>query len=58
MTKLDPFEKEILAAYENGDLEFALPSKGELAKLKAAATATPIEHAAVDKRRRTEKSAT
>ena len=58
MTKLDPFEEKILAAYENGDLKFALPSRGELAKFKAAATATPIKDGRVEKRPRSEKSAT
>lgn len=43
MIKLDPFEEEILAAYENGDLKFVPPSKSELAKFKAAATATFIK---------------
>ncbi len=43
MTKLDAFEKEILDAYENGDLKFTPPSKSELAKFKAAATATFIK---------------
>ena len=43
MTKLDSFEEEILAAYENGDLKFTPPSRSELAKFKAAATATFIK---------------
>lgn len=43
MTKLDAFEKEILYAYENGDLKFTPPSRNELAKFKAAATATFIK---------------
>lgn len=40
MKKLDAFEKDILAAYEKGELESTSPSKAELAKFKAAATAT------------------
>ena len=58
MIKLDRFEKEILAAYEHGRLKFAPPSRSELAKFKAAATATFIEDGRVDPRRRSEKSAT
>ena len=40
MKKLDTFEKEILAAYEKGELKSIAPSKVKLAKFKAAATAT------------------
>lgn len=40
MKKLDAFEKEILAAYEKGELKSTSPSKEKLAKFKAAATAT------------------
>ena len=40
MEKLDAFEKGILAAYEKGELKSKSPSKAELAKFKAAATAT------------------
>lgn len=40
MTRLDEFEKDILAAYEKGELKSTSPSKTELAKFKAAATAT------------------
>lgn len=40
MKKLDTFEKDILAAYERGELKSSSPSKSALAKFKAAATAT------------------
>jgi predicted DNA binding CopG/RHH family protein len=40
LKKLDAFEKGILAAYEKGKLKSTSPSKAELAKFKAAATAT------------------
>ena len=40
MKKLDVFEKDILAAYEKGELKSTSPSKAALAKFKAAATAT------------------
>lgn len=40
MKKLDAFEEEILAAYEKGELKSSSPSKVELARFKAAATAT------------------
>ncbi len=40
MKKLDVFEKDILAAYEKGELKSTSPSKAELTKFKAAATAT------------------
>ena len=40
MKKLDAFEKDILDAYENGELKSTSPSKAKLAKFKAAATAT------------------
>jgi len=40
MKKLDAFEEDILAAYEKGELKSTSPSKTELAKFKAAATAT------------------
>lgn len=42
MIKLDEFEKDILAAYEKGELKSTAPSKADLAKFKAAATATFI----------------
>jgi predicted DNA binding CopG/RHH family protein len=40
MKKLDAFEKDLLAAYEKGELKSTSPSKTKLAKFKAAATAT------------------
>ena len=40
MKKLDTLEKDILAAYEKGELKSTSPSKTVLAKFKAAATAT------------------
>ena len=40
MKKLDALEKDILAAYEKGELKSTAPSKAALAKFKAAATAT------------------
>ena len=40
MKKLDAFEKDILIAYEKGELKSTSPSKTKLAKFKAAATAT------------------
>lgn len=40
MKKLDAFEKNILDAYEKGELKSTSPSKAKLAKFKAAATAT------------------
>nr|QLG20448.1 hypothetical protein [uncultured bacterium]QLG20490.1 hypothetical protein [uncultured bacterium] len=40
MKKIDAFEKEILDAYEKGNLKSTSPSKAKLAKFKAAATAT------------------
>ena len=40
MAKLDAYEKEVVAAYESGRLKSKTPSKAELAKYKAAASAT------------------
>ena len=40
MNKLDDFEKDILSAYENDELISTSPSKAELAKFKAATSAT------------------
>lgn len=40
MKKLDALEKDILTAYEKGELKSTSPSKAKLAKFKAAATAT------------------
>ena len=41
MSRPDPYEAEILAAFENGDLSPV--AKGELARLRAAARATAIK---------------
>lgn len=38
--KLDACEKDVLAAYEKGELKSTSPSKAKLAKFKAAASAT------------------
>ena len=43
MKKLDPFERDLLAAYEAGELKSTSPSKRDLNKFKAAATATFIK---------------
>jgi len=40
MKKPDAFEKEILDAYEKGELKTTSPTKATLAKFKAAASAT------------------
>lgn len=42
MPKLDPYEEEILSAYEEGKLK-SVATKEELAKFKAAARATAIK---------------
>lgn len=42
MQKLDAYEREVLNAYEKGKLK-SVATKGELAKLKAAARATAIK---------------
>ena len=42
MPKLDAYEREVLDAYEKGKLK-SVATKGELAKLKAAARATAIK---------------
>jgi predicted DNA binding CopG/RHH family protein len=42
MPKLDAYEREVLEAYEKGKLK-SVVTKGELAKLKAAARATAIK---------------
>jgi len=42
MTKPDPFESEIIEAYEAGKLK-SVASKSELSRLKAAARATSIK---------------
>ncbi|GAB1394510.1 CopG family antitoxin [Rhodocyclaceae bacterium] len=43
MKKLDPFETDVLSAYDKGALKSTSPSKNKLAKFKAAATATFIK---------------
>lgn len=43
MNKLDEFEQELLDAYEQGELVSTAPSKADLSKFKAAATATFIK---------------
>jgi len=48
MKKLDAFEKDILNAHENGELKSTSPSKAELAKFKAAATATFLKEKRVN----------
>ena len=48
MKKLDAFEKEILDAYEKGELRSTSPSKAKLAKFKAAATATFLKEKRVN----------
>ncbi len=48
MKKLDAFEKDILAAYERGELKTTSPSKAKLAKFKAAATATFLKEKRVN----------
>jgi predicted DNA binding CopG/RHH family protein len=42
MPKLDAYEREVLDAYDKGKLK-SIATKGELAKLKAAARATAIK---------------
>jgi predicted DNA binding CopG/RHH family protein len=42
MPKLDAYEREVLDAYDKGKLK-SVATKGELAKLKAAARATAIK---------------
>ena len=49
MKKIDAFEKDILAAYEKGELKSTSPSKVKLAKFKAAATATFLKEKRVNK---------
>lgn len=48
MKKLDAFEKDILAAYERGELKTTSPSKAKLAKFKAAASATFLKEKRVN----------
>jgi predicted DNA binding CopG/RHH family protein len=42
MSKLDPYEREVLEAYESGKLK-PIASKAELQRLRAAARATSIK---------------
>ena len=42
MTKLDPYETEVLEAYESGKLK-PIATKAELARMRAAARATAIK---------------
>lgn len=42
MSKLDPYEQEVLEAYESGKLK-SIASKAELARMRAAARATAIK---------------
>lgn len=44
MKKLDVYEEDILTAYEKGELKSTSPSKENLAKFKAAATATFVKN--------------
>src|SRR5674476_904061 len=48
MKKLDAYENEILSAYEKGKLKSTSPSKAELAKFKAAASATFLKEKRVN----------
>lgn len=43
MNDLDEYEKELLEAFEQGQLKTARPAKTDLARFKAAATATFIK---------------
>ncbi len=43
MKKLDDFEADILAQYEKGELKSTSPKKTDLAKFKAAASATFVK---------------
>lgn len=43
MKKLDAFEADVLADYEKGELKSTAPKKNNLAKFKAAATATFVK---------------
>ena len=48
MKKLDVYENEILSAFEKGNLKSIAPQKTDLAKFKAAATATFIKERRVN----------
>ncbi|TAK62231.1 CopG family antitoxin [Methylobacter sp.] len=43
MKKLDDYEENLLAAYEKGEFKSTSPTKADLTKFKAAATATFIK---------------
>lgn len=43
MKKLDAFEADLLADYEKGELQSTPPKKADLAKFKAAASATFVK---------------
>jgi predicted DNA binding CopG/RHH family protein len=43
MKKLDAYEEELLTSFEKGELKSTSPSRADLAKFKAAATATFIK---------------
>lgn len=47
MTQPDPFEAEIVEAFESGKLK-SVASKAELSRLKAAARATAIDESRAD----------
>jgi predicted DNA binding CopG/RHH family protein len=48
MKKLDAFEQDILTDYEQGELKSTSPSKANLAKFKAAASATFLKEKRVN----------
>jgi len=48
MKKLDTFEEELLNAYEKGELQSTSPNKTDLAKFKAAASATFLKEKRVN----------
>ncbi len=50
MKKLDPFEKEMLDAYEKGKLVSIKPSKAQIKKFREAAQATAIKDRRVNVR--------
>ena len=47
MPSIDQYEREVLSAYEKGELK-SIATKGELAKFKAAARATAIKNRRVN----------
>ncbi|MEI8363625.1 MAG: hypothetical protein WCG35_10465 [Betaproteobacteria bacterium] len=50
MKKLDDFENELLADFEQGKLKSIAPSKAELTKFKAAATSTFLKEKRINTR--------